>query len=66
VSDHWWTVAEQADPTQLKAAVAAIVDIYRRHPAAFTALSETATYDLLVEHPLPDPGGLLIHCRTGK
>jgi AcrR family transcriptional regulator len=45
VSDRWWTVAEQADPTQLKAAVAAIVDIYRRHPAAFTAMAETATYD---------------------
>ncbi|WP_410672128.1 TetR/AcrR family transcriptional regulator [Amycolatopsis sp. cmx-4-68] len=52
VSDRWWTVAEQADPTQLKAAVAAIVDIYRRHPAAFTAMAETATYDPLVAEEL--------------
>lgn len=48
VSSHWWTAAEQADRADLENSVAAIVDIYRRRSASFTAIAETATYDPLV------------------
>lgn len=45
VSDRWWQTAEHADRAALKDAITAIVDVYRRHAAAFTAVVETATYD---------------------
>lgn len=52
VSSRWWQVADQADRTVLEAAVTAIVAVYRRHAAAFTAVVETATYDSTVAEEL--------------
>jgi AcrR family transcriptional regulator len=45
VSGRWWDSAEHAVPADLHAAVVAIVGVYRRHGALFTAVVETATYD---------------------
>src|SRR5690349_16745639 len=45
VSSTWWAVAEHAGPDDLRRALAAIVDVYRRHGAAFTVVAETSAYD---------------------
>jgi AcrR family transcriptional regulator len=45
VSSTWWAVAEHAGPEDLRRALAAIVDVYRRHGAAFTVVAETSAYD---------------------
>jgi AcrR family transcriptional regulator len=45
VSTQWWSTAEHADQDQLRAALAAIIDVYRRRGPAFTAVVETAAYD---------------------
>ena len=52
VSGRWWEVAEHAVRADLEASVTAIVDVYRRHAAAFTAVVETATYDTAVAEEL--------------
>jgi TetR/AcrR family transcriptional regulator, ethionamide resistance regulator len=52
VSGRWWQAAEHADRADLTDAVAAIVDVYRQHAAAFTAVTETATYDPAVAEEL--------------
>jgi TetR/AcrR family transcriptional regulator, ethionamide resistance regulator len=52
VSSGWWTTAETASRADLDRSVAAIVDVYRRHPATFTAVVETATYDPAVAEEL--------------
>ncbi len=52
VSGQWWETAERADRADLATAIAAIVDVYRRHAAAFTAVVETATYDTAVAEEL--------------
>ncbi|MEV4312962.1 TetR/AcrR family transcriptional regulator [Actinocrispum sp. NPDC049592] len=52
VSGQWWETAERAERADLAAAVTAIVDVYRRHAAAFTAVVETATYDTTVAEEL--------------
>jgi AcrR family transcriptional regulator len=52
VSRRWWEVAEHAVRADLDAAITAIVDVYRRHAAAFTAVVETATYDTAVAEEL--------------
>ncbi|WP_166659506.1 TetR/AcrR family transcriptional regulator [Labedaea rhizosphaerae] len=52
VSRRWWDVAEHAVRADLEASITAIVDVYRRHAAAFTAVVETATYDTAVAEDL--------------
>lgn len=52
VSGTWWAVAENAVRDDLHAATQAIVGVYRRHGAAFTAVMETATYDSAVAEEL--------------
>lgn len=45
VSGTWWAVAEHARAADLRQAVTAIVDVYRRHGAGFTVVAETSAYD---------------------
>jgi len=45
VSGRWWLAAEHAVREDLHASLAAIVEVYRRRGAVFTAVVETATYD---------------------
>jgi hypothetical protein len=45
-------VAEHAVRADLEASITAIVDVYRRRAAAFTAVVETATYDATVAEEL--------------
>jgi hypothetical protein len=45
-------VAEHAVRADLAASITAIVDVYRRRAAAFTAVVETATYDATVAEEL--------------
>lgn len=52
VSRRWWEVAEHAVRGDLEDSITAIVDVYRRHAAAFTAVVETATYDTSVAEEL--------------
>lgn len=52
VSRRWWEVAEHAVRADLETSITAIVDVYRRHAAAFTAVVETATYDTSVTEEL--------------
>jgi AcrR family transcriptional regulator len=52
VSRRWWETAEHAVRADLDASVTAIVEVYRRHAAAFTAVVETATYDTSVAEEL--------------
>lgn len=52
VSRRWWEVAEHAVRADLEASITAIVDVYRRRAAAFTAVVETATYDATVAEEL--------------
>jgi AcrR family transcriptional regulator len=52
VSSHWWGVAEHADRADLADSITAVVDVYRRHAAAFTAVAEAATYDPAVAEEL--------------
>jgi AcrR family transcriptional regulator len=51
-SSGWWAVAERAVRAELDSSVAAIVDVYRRHGAVFTAVVETAGYDASVSEEL--------------
>jgi AcrR family transcriptional regulator len=44
-SSTWWTAADQARHADLRASIEAVVDVYRRHPAAFAIIVETSTYD---------------------
>jgi TetR/AcrR family transcriptional regulator, ethionamide resistance regulator len=52
VSDHWWQTAEHAVRADLASAMGAIVAVYRRHPGTFTAVMETATYDIALADEL--------------
>jgi hypothetical protein len=52
VSRRWWELAEHANRADLETSITAIVDVYRRHAAAFTAAVETATYDTSVAEEL--------------
>jgi AcrR family transcriptional regulator len=52
VSRRWWEVAEHAVRADLETSITAIVDVYRRRAAAFTAVVETATYDTTVAEEL--------------
>nr|WP_042186944.1 TetR/AcrR family transcriptional regulator [Kibdelosporangium sp. MJ126-NF4] len=45
VSDTWWSVAHLANQDQLRTALSALIDLYRRRGAAFTMMSEAGTYD---------------------
>lgn len=45
VSNTWWAVAEHARPADLHQSLAAVIDVYRRHGAAFTVVAETSAYD---------------------
>lgn len=45
VSSRWWSVSDRAVRSDLLEALTAIVAVYRRHAAIFTAAVETATYD---------------------
>lgn len=44
-SSIWWTTADQAQRADLRSSIEAVVDVYRRHPAAFAIIVETSTYD---------------------
>lgn len=52
VSRSWWSTAEDADPDRLRNALGAIIDVYRRRGAAFTAVVETSAYDPAVAEEL--------------
>ena len=47
-AERWWSVAQRRDPADVHAAMAAIIDNYRRHQPLLIALSEMAGYDPLV------------------
>jgi AcrR family transcriptional regulator len=51
-SSTWWTTADQAQRADLRASLEAIVDVYRRHSAAFAIIVETSTYDSAVSAEL--------------
>ena len=44
-AERWWGAAWQHNPDDLRAALAGIVEIYRRHQAVLAALNEMAAYD---------------------
>jgi TetR/AcrR family transcriptional regulator, ethionamide resistance regulator len=44
-AERWWGAAGQHNPDDLRAAMAGIVEIYRRHQAVLAALNEMAAYD---------------------
>jgi len=44
-AERWWGAAGQHNPDDLRAALAGIVEIYRRHQAVLAALNEMAAYD---------------------
>lgn len=44
-AERWWSVAGQHDPDAVRAAMAGIVETYRRHQAVLVALNEMAAYD---------------------
>jgi hypothetical protein len=52
VSRSWWSTAEDADRDRLRSALGAIIDVYRRRGAAFTAVVETSAYDPAVAEEL--------------
>ncbi|MDW5596636.1 TetR/AcrR family transcriptional regulator [Conexibacter stalactiti] len=43
-AERWWSGEGEGEP-ELRAAIAKIVDIYRRHPALLRAVVEAAAYD---------------------
>jgi len=43
--ERWWGVASRHNPDDLRAAMAGIIEIYRRHQPALVALNEMAAYD---------------------
>jgi TetR/AcrR family transcriptional regulator, ethionamide resistance regulator len=45
---RWWGVAWQHDPDDVRAAMAGIIESYRRHQSVLVALNEMAAYDPLV------------------
>jgi TetR/AcrR family transcriptional regulator, ethionamide resistance regulator len=44
-AERWWSVAWRHDPDDVRAAIAGIIESYRRHQAVLVALSEMAGYD---------------------
>lgn len=44
-AERWWGVARRRDPDAVRAAMAGIVETYRRHQAVLVALNEMAAYD---------------------
>src|SRR5271167_1056974 len=44
-AERWWRAAWQHNPDDLRAALAGVVEIYRRHQAVLVALNEMAAYD---------------------
>jgi TetR/AcrR family transcriptional regulator, ethionamide resistance regulator len=44
-AERWWKAARQHNPDDLRAALAGVVEIYRRHQAMLAALNEMAAYD---------------------
>ncbi|HZC52006.1 MAG TPA: TetR/AcrR family transcriptional regulator, partial [Mycobacterium sp.] len=47
-ADRWWSVAGRHDPEDVRAAMAAVIESYRRHQPVLVALNEMAAYDPLV------------------
>jgi TetR/AcrR family transcriptional regulator, ethionamide resistance regulator len=47
-AERWWRVAWRHDPDDVRAAMAAIIESYRRHQPVLVALNEMAAYDPLV------------------
>lgn len=47
-ADRWWRVAGRHDAEDVRAAMAAIIESYRRHQPVLVALNEMAAYDPLV------------------
>ena len=46
--DRWWSVAQRRRPTDVRAAVTAIIASYRRHQPLLLAINEMAAYDAMV------------------
>lgn len=44
-ADRWWGVAWRHNPDDVPAAMASIIESYRRHQSVLIALNEMATYD---------------------
>src|SRR5271168_5385029 len=44
-AERWWRAAWQHNPDDLRAALAGVVEIYRRHQAVLAGLNEMAAYD---------------------
>ena len=44
-AERWWGVARRHDPDDVRAAMADIIESYRRHQAVLVALNEMAAYD---------------------
>ena len=53
-AERWWGAAGQHNPDDLRAALAGIVEIYRRHQAVLAALNEMAAYDLTMAQSYRD------------
>ena len=47
-ADRWWRVAGRRDPDDVRAAMASLVESYRRHQPVLVALNEMAAYDPVV------------------
>jgi TetR/AcrR family transcriptional regulator, ethionamide resistance regulator len=47
-AERWWRVAWRHNPDDVRAAMAGIVESYRRHQSVLVALNEMAAYDPLV------------------
>jgi AcrR family transcriptional regulator len=47
-AERWWSVAQRRDPADVRAAMTAIVESYRRHQPLLVALNEMSAYDPLV------------------
>ena len=47
-ADRWWSVSERRDPSDVRAAMSALVASYRHHQPLLVALNEMAAYDPLV------------------
>lgn len=47
-ADRWWSMAWRHDPDDVRAAMAGIIENYRRHQPVLVALNEMAGYDAVV------------------
>jgi len=53
-AELWWSVAGRHDPGDLRAAMAGIIETYRRHQPVLVALAEMAAYDPLTAQTYRD------------